>query len=221
MSTKKDCISNFSEILGRLLQVSGKLNEYEIADLLGFKKDTFAARKSRGSLPEKEIKLACVSNGWSFEWVMSGKGEMLAENRNSLVAEPPTDYISMPVRALGGAGNPCELQSLEPIRYITVHKDYDGPNIRVVEIRGRSMEPVIMNGAVVGVDISDKQIESGELYACYIPNEGVVVKRILMSPDMVTIQSDNKNHDDCVMMMDRVNWDTFICGRVKWVIQKY
>lgn len=74
MSTKKACISNFFDILKRLHEISGKENEYEIAELLGFKKDTFAARKSRGSIPAKEIKLACVSNGWNFEWVMCGKG---------------------------------------------------------------------------------------------------------------------------------------------------
>jgi hypothetical protein len=78
MSTAKDCKSNFSDILTRLLQVSGKTHEYEIAGMLGFKKDSFAARKSRGSIPEKEIKLACVSNGWSFKWVMTGEGELSA-----------------------------------------------------------------------------------------------------------------------------------------------
>lgn len=76
MSTKKDCKSNFQEIIDRLRQVSGLTNEYEIAELLGFKKDSFAARKSRGSLPKKEIELACASHGWSHEWIMTGKGEM-------------------------------------------------------------------------------------------------------------------------------------------------
>jgi len=76
MSTKKDYKSNFQEVVDRLQIVSGKTKEQQIAVLLGFKKDTFAARKSRGSLPVKEIQIACASNGWSYDWVMSGEGEM-------------------------------------------------------------------------------------------------------------------------------------------------
>lgn len=81
MSIKKDDKSKFYEILDRLHEISGKANEYEIAELLGFKKDSFAARKSRGSVPKKEIKLTCVSNGWNFDWVMSGEGSKMAEDR--------------------------------------------------------------------------------------------------------------------------------------------
>ena len=161
-----------------------------------------------------------VSN-WRADGHVPASIERKANELLGMVAEPPGDYITMPVRALGGAGDPCDLQSLEPVRYISVHKDYDGPHIQVVEVRGRSMEPSIMNGAMVGVDVSDKHIESGELYACYIPHEGIVVKRIIMSPETVTIHSDNKNHGDQVVMIDRINWDTFICGRVRWVLQKY
>jgi len=90
MSIKKDDKSKFSEILNRLHEISGKANEYEVAEMLGFKKDSFAARKSRGSVPEKEIKLACVSNGWNFDWVMYGKGSKLAEERG--VAQLGTDF---------------------------------------------------------------------------------------------------------------------------------
>lgn len=68
------------------MEVSGKSYEYEIAELLGFKKDSFAARKSRGSIPEKEIKIACASNGWPYEWVISGEGEMLRVQSRQLTA---------------------------------------------------------------------------------------------------------------------------------------
>lgn len=68
------------------MEVSGKSYEYEIAEILGFKKDSFAARKSRGSIPEKEIKIACVTNGWPYEWVISGEGEMRQSQPRQLAA---------------------------------------------------------------------------------------------------------------------------------------
>ena len=80
MSTRLIYKSNFEQVIERLMLVSGKTKEFEIAEIIGLKKVAFAARKSRDSLPEKEIKIACVNNGWSFDWVMSGKGEMLEES---------------------------------------------------------------------------------------------------------------------------------------------
>lgn len=104
MSTKKDYKSKFSDVLGRLHKISGKENEYEVAEILGFKKDTFAARKSRGSIPEKEIKIACASNGWNFEWVMHGKGDIPAnkvhQNTEYKDQEKALDPITAKITAM-------------------------------------------------------------------------------------------------------------------------
>ncbi len=58
------------------MQALGLTKEYELANLLGFKKDTFAARKSRGALPVDKIKLLCADKLINFNWVMTGEGEM-------------------------------------------------------------------------------------------------------------------------------------------------
>lgn len=83
------------------------------------------------------------------------------------------------------------------------------------------MEPTIMNGSHVGVDIAEKEIISGQLYAVYIPHEGIVVKRIWIGPELVKIASDNPAAPDHDMMNERINWDTFVQGRVKWTLQRY
>lgn len=74
MSTQKNYESKFSEIMGRLMSVSGKTKDLEVAEILGLKKVAFAARKKRGSIPEKEIKIACANNGWSYDFIMTGRG---------------------------------------------------------------------------------------------------------------------------------------------------
>jgi hypothetical protein len=99
MSTKKDYKSKFSDVLNRLHEISGKENEYEVAEILGFKKDTFAARKSRGSVPEKEIKIACASYGWNFEWVMYGKGENSANFVHQLTEYKDNEKALDPITA--------------------------------------------------------------------------------------------------------------------------
>lgn len=74
MSTKNNHISDFDAVVGRLMLVSGKSKEFEVAEILGLSKTAFATRKLRGSLPEKEIKITCAENKWSAEWVLTGIG---------------------------------------------------------------------------------------------------------------------------------------------------
>ena len=60
MSTINNDKNRFLLILARLKEVSGKSKDKEVAEILGFDKDTFGARKSRGSVPDKEIGRAHV-----------------------------------------------------------------------------------------------------------------------------------------------------------------
>lgn len=153
----------------------------------------------------------------SADWLIYGK-----DDENTIIAEPPEDYsVTLPVRAMAGAGVPCCIDELEPIGSITLDKSYDGPNIHVLSIRGNSMEPTIMDGAHVGIDVTAKEIISGQMYAVFIPHEGIVVKRIWLGPELIKISSDNPSAPDHDMIADRINWDTFVQGRVKWTVQRY
>lgn len=156
----------------------------------------------------------------SIDWLILGASAVVAETGEIYPAESP-NTITLPVLALAGAGEPCCIDQLEPIGHITLEKSYNGPNIHIVQIRGNSMEPTVMDGSHVGIDISDKEIISGQMYAVFIPHEGVVVKRIWIGPEMVKISSDNPSAPDHEMLAERINWETFIQGRVKWTIQKY
>lgn len=137
----------------------------------------------------------------------------------SHAAEPSTEYISMPVHTLAGAGEPCCLETSEPIEHLKVDPRYDGPNISIIKVRGRSMEPVVMDGGYVGIDRTDRHVVSGEMYALWLPHEGAVIKRLWMMPDMVRIVSDNKEAQIFDIPIHRVDWNTFVLGRVKWVLQ--
>lgn len=160
--------------------------------------------------------------GMSFDWIFTGESKNQAPMTH--VGEDLVHYnntVRLPVRAMAGAGNPCCIDQMEPIGHITIDKSYNGPNIQVIKIRGASMEPTIMDGGYVGVDINSKEIVSGQMYAVYIPHEGVVVKRIWIGPELVKIASDNPAAPDHEIMTERINWDSFIQGRVKWVLQAY
>lgn len=197
------------------LKASG-LKQKDLAEALGIADASVSAYvQGDNRMPEESYLILSGLTGKSIDYFFTGKESC------SCISEPQTDYsatVTMPVYALAGAGAPCCIDALEPICHICVEKKLDGPNIRVIEIRGSSMEPTLLDGSYVGVDVTDKNVISGKLYAVYLPYEGVVVKRIWIGPELVKIESDNKAAPSHDMSIDRINWDTFIQGRVKWWI---
>jgi phage repressor protein C with HTH and peptisase S24 domain len=207
------------EIGKRIREVRGKRTGIEFGKILGVGNNMVSVYESGQSFPKTQTLDTIIQlSGRPADWLLYGKGE----DGPVVISEPQGECTAtMLVRALAGAGNPCCIDQLEPIGQIIVQKNYNGPNIQVVQIRGTSMEPTIMNGAHVGVDVTAKEIVSGQMYAVYIPHEGIVVKRIWIGPELVKIASDNPTAPDHDMLSERINWDSFVQGRVKWVIQEY
>ena len=129
--------------------------------------------------------------------------------------------VPVGVYAFAGAGGPMELFEHEPIQTVDIPKHWLKPDMQSVLIRGRSMEPSIIDGAVVGVDTQDKNVVSGELYAVWLEYEGAVVKRLYMERDIVRICSDNPAFKEMQIKNDEINGDTFILGKVCWLMQSY
>lgn len=118
----------------------------------------------------------------------------------------------------GGSGSEPEWH--EPIDNRVIPAVFIKPHIRPVLVRGRSMEPTFKNGAIIGIDESDKQVIEGEAYAIILPYSGAAVKRLYPLPDGVLIRSDNKEFPEVTLKKDEIP-EFFILGRVCWVIQEY
>jgi len=129
--------------------------------------------------------------------------------------------VEVGVYAFAGAGGPIELFEYDPIQIIDIPKHWAKPNMQSVLIRGRSMEPNIRDGAVVGIDTNSKQVVSGELYAIWLEYEGAVVKRLYMERDSVRVCSDNPAFKEMQIPHDDINGDTFILGKMCWLMQSY
>jgi hypothetical protein len=97
MSTNKVEINRFIEVIDRLMDALNIKNEYNMAELLGFKRDTFSARKKRGALPVDKMQLLCSDRGINFNWVMTGEGERLDSQRKATAiveGESESGYIA-------------------------------------------------------------------------------------------------------------------------------
>jgi phage repressor protein C with HTH and peptisase S24 domain len=107
----------------------------------------------------------------------------------------------------------------EPVDRRAIPVGFLRANIRPILVRGRSMEPTFKNGAIIGVDQSDKQVVEGEAYAVVLPYSGAAVKRLYPQPDGVLIRSDNKEFPEVKLKKEDVP-EYFILGRVCWVVQE-
>lgn len=207
----------------RLKLVRGNLKQDEFAEKTGCHKSTIGRWERGEQFPDIDDanKILKAFPDISPAWLLADEGAML---RGAVVEEhvayTPERHVELQVYALAGAGHPNSLLDTEPVAQIAVPKDFYRPSIVPVQIRGRSMEETIMDGAIVGVDREDKWVVSGEIYAVWMPYEGAVVKRLYLDTEKITCRSDNTKFTDIIVPLDRID-ENFIQGRVKWVIQRY
>ena len=129
------------------------------------------------------------------------------------------------VHAVAGAGPAWEEASSEPMFSIAVPARYIRPQISAIFVSGSSMEPTILNNAVVGVNKEQREIVQGEIYAVRLPYEGIVVKRVYLDHERkyFVLRSDNRRVENEFPDI-RIPFDDdtlFIYGKVAWVLQSY
>jgi len=88
-----------------------------------------------------------------------------------------------------------------------------------LRVRGNSMFPALVDGAIVGVDTSQKHIQHGKMYVFYLPWKGFVVKRaIVIEGGKILLKSDNEDYPDIVVEDEN---EAYVIGKVVWSVQVY
>ncbi len=144
------------------------------------------------------------------------------DDAKSLAAQGLT---ALGVYAVAGAGPAWEAEQAEPIFHIAVPKQYLRPHIMPLFIKGASMEPTILDNAVVGVNREQREVVQGKIYAVRLPYEGIVVKRLYLDHENARfiLKSDNKKdiNEFPDIHLPFESGDAFIYGQVSWVLQSY
>ncbi len=153
--------------------------------------------------------------------------EELGEIKMRKDAQNPfgSELTVLGVYAVAGAGQAWEAEEAEPIFNIAVPRQYLRPSITPLFIRGASMEPTILDNAVVGINREQREVIQGKVYAVRLPYEGIVVKRLYLDHENArfVLKSDNKKdineYSDIHLAFEA--GDSFIYGQVAWVLQSY
>ena len=95
--------------------------------------------------------------------------------------------------------------------------DADPAALRILRVRGVSMEPELKDGDRLLVDTARRLPAAGELFVLW-DGDGLVVKRVVPSPGTgtLTLVSANPDHPD----YDRRADDVHIVGRVLWKLTR-
>jgi phage repressor protein C with HTH and peptisase S24 domain len=137
--------------------------------------------------------------GISFDWLLTGKGEMFPKKGEITEKEEENSYGIEVLNIRAGAGEGIYNYEISTVDKIYLDKNLfkTKPNIeklKIIEVDGDSMTPTLISGDRVIIDESKNNYIDG-IYAILLNNQ-VLIKRLQfkMNGD-IKIISDNKNYD--------------------------
>ena len=88
-------------------------------------------------------------------------------------------------------------------------------------MRGNNMAPLITQGARFGVDTREDGITSGQIYALFAPNEGLVLRRIFLDGAQAAylLRSESPDFPETTLAPELARQR--LLGRVVWTLQEF
>lgn len=200
-----------------------KLNQASFADNLGFSRvatiSDYEKNKRNPDITSLR-KIASLANV-TLEWLLTGNGPIFLPGREeSVPALYTVDFVDVKVYDMSKAKGPKNFPGTDPLGTMRIPKcDFKKGSI-AIRVKGNGMYPTILDGAIAGIDVSERGIVSGSLYAVWLNFEGAAVKRIFVYPDRIILKPDNPAFPETTIPAGSIGED-FIIGKVVWLYQRY
>jgi len=158
----------------------------------------------------------CAAKKLSINWLFFDQSaEMLIEETNKFFQ---IRYFT-DLRASAGGGAEVFDENYEMItidqRIVRNMTGSSDRKLEAIHVDGESMEPTLQDGAIVFVDLEEKNINKDGIFIAST-NAGLFIKRIRKRADgMIELISDNKNYSPEVMGAEEVR----IVGKVVGTIE--
>lgn len=222
---------NFSERLQKALDESGK-SQADLARYVGVSKSSVTQwlKGPTKKLAAENLLKAAKFLGVSPQWLQDEFGPMRqARGQGVAVWDSPEDLpdgeFAMVKRKLVNFSGGCGTEIFEeedgtPLAFSSAwirKKGVRSRDLVIVNIQGDSMEPTISEGEVVLVDMADRQVRDGLVYALKYGND-CKVKRLNMRYDgALVIHSDNASkHPPETVPKEDLETHIQVFGRVIW-----
>lgn len=216
---------SLSEIIQHIKELKKLSDDAEVAILLGIKPKTLSTAKSRNSIPFEELSAFCRKEGIPFNLLLTGEAPVYSyPYKDELIAGRDVlyegaEFIFVPqvtgeISAGGGLIADNAIEMTVAFRKEWVEKKGDPAKMAVTKVRGDSMEPTLLPGDAILIDLSKNFVDPhGGIYAIAFGNE-IMVKRIqvVYPSHRLRIISDNPRYELAEVDHDQV----IINGKVIW-----
>lgn len=231
-------MSYFQEVYGRILLATNARTQMELASVLDIRQSSISDAKRRDSVPADWYMKLFEKFGLNPDWLKKGSGPMYlrvdqnyapVEAPGLMAAEMPATFGDPLAKSavstvydtfcqyVDGAAQKPELQSGGKI---ALPQAFVSPNITVLKIESDAFAPIVRKGAYIGVDTAQNHPVSGELFAVFMPHEGLTLKRLFLDTDRGSflLRTDNPDHPES--SLGAKDCQQRLYGRVAWVLQQ-
>ena len=128
--------------------------------------------------------------------------------------------IEIPVYDIAGAVPEFCLEEAEPLINLPILNSYYQKGLFAVKVEGDSMEPLIKNGAYIGVmPLDGSKLIEGAIYLVNNPGFGLVVKQVYSGEDNeLVLRSVNPHVKEKTIPL--AGFERVIAGKVVWIWQE-
>ena len=207
-------------------------SQAELARISGVDEATISALIQRDSARSNYAPTLASALGISLHWLLTGEGDRdvssvaVAETSAgySLATQVESKYVMVRFLDATVSAGPGSLNEHEEVQgYIAFRREWlrrkglVATNLVVVEVEGDSMSPSLEEGDAVLIDVTDREIRDGRIYAFRSHGE-VRIKRFQRAANgTIVIASDNKSpryRDEVLSPEQLATLD--VIGRVVW-----
>lgn len=214
-------------VVGRMMAALGVTTQKALADELGLVRGAVSDAKAKGKVPAEWMLKLLRKHHVSPAWLETGEGEMFiaSEGREERMAYGEERYEWAPMveaRASAGGGS---LETGERILgYYAFRRDWitgkgNVKSMRLMRVTGESMQPTLQDDDVVLVDLSQRDILAGKIYAVRMDDE-MVVKRLEKKPGKLVLLSDNRALYEPLEISLAEYANVEVLGRVIWMARE-
>jgi hypothetical protein len=220
----------FDEALERIKRATGARTQVDLAAILGIRQSSISDAKRRQSVPADWLLKLFRSHGLNPDWITGGEPPQvlregmalpvgLMEQGPSYGADKPKSRM-ITVSTMTGVFTPEGEFQEKPVEMLAIPESFTCPGLVVFKMEHKNMEPILRQGAYLGVDKESAQLRSGEIYAVNVPNEGLVIRRLFndFENDRIILRSENPMYKEESIQAAEVTGR--ILGRVRWVLQE-
>lgn len=230
-------MSSFAEIYQRITQATSCRTQVELAEVLDIRQSSISDAKRRNSVPGDWYMKLFEKFGLNPDWLKQGVGPMYLRTEQGYAPQDAPAYLAENTAAYGDdlakhmvcteflmptaykAGD--ERPPLLPAGKISLPVSYARTGILVFRMRGDNMTPLIPSGAHYGVDTLAAGITSGQIYALFAPNEGLILRRVFLDgpQESYLLRSEAAAFPETRLAPEKLR--ERLLGRVVWALQQF